>query len=65
MGDDLVGHYPTMPSAGKTSQAVLATRCFEDRLHISIIMAIVPSLGKTMDRSAGITAKYGQPFVAA
>jgi hypothetical protein len=27
-----------MPGAGKTSQAVVATRCLEDSLHASIIM---------------------------
>src|SRR5437868_764669 len=33
MGDNLVGHHPTMPSVGKTAQAVVITRCLEDGLH--------------------------------
>jgi hypothetical protein len=33
MGDHVVGHHPTMPGASKTSQAIVATRCFEDSLH--------------------------------
>jgi hypothetical protein len=36
MGDHVVGHYPTMPGAGKTSQAVVATRCLEDSSHAFI-----------------------------
>jgi hypothetical protein len=36
-----------MPDAGKTAQAVVATRRLEDSLHASI-MTIVPCLCKTM-----------------
>ena len=37
MGDNLVGHHPTMPGLGKTPQAIVTTRRLEDRLHASII----------------------------
>jgi len=37
MGDNLVGHHPTMPSVGKTAQAVVTTRCLEDGLHSSML----------------------------
>ena len=47
MADHVVGHHPTMPGAGKTSQAVIATRCLENSLHASI-MTILPCLCKTM-----------------
>ena len=47
MADHVVGHHPTMPGIGKTAQAVVATRCLEDRSHASM-MTIVPCLCKTM-----------------
>jgi hypothetical protein len=37
MGDNLVGHYPTMPSVSKTAQALITTRCLEDCLHSSML----------------------------
>src|SRR5581483_6257294 len=33
MGDNLVGHHPTMPCVGKAAQAVVTTRCLKDGLH--------------------------------
>src|ERR1700674_5388749 len=47
MADHVVSHHPTMPGAGKTAQAVVATRRLENSLHASI-MTIVPCLCKTM-----------------
>jgi hypothetical protein len=47
MGDNVVGHHPTMPGVGKAAQAVVSTRRFEDSLHGSM-MAIVSSLCKMM-----------------
>jgi hypothetical protein len=46
MADHVVGYHPTVPGGGKTSQAVVATRCLEDSLHASI-MTIAPGLCKT------------------
>src|SRR4029077_3805329 len=74
MADHVVGHHPTMPGAGKTAQAVVATRRLENSLHASI-MTIVPCLCKTMAAasSAGGNAirairqdplKHGSPLVA-
>ncbi len=74
MADHVVGHHPTMPGAGKTAQAVVATRRLENSLHASI-MTIVPCLCKTMAAasSAGGNAirairqdppKYGSRLVA-
>src|SRR5262249_47593971 len=34
MGHYVVGHHPLMPSVSKTNQAVVATRCLEDSLHV-------------------------------
>jgi hypothetical protein len=53
MADHVVSHHPTMPGAGKTSQAVVTTRCLKDSLHASI-MTIVLSLCKTL-KSGGYT----------
>jgi ornithine cyclodeaminase/alanine dehydrogenase-like protein (mu-crystallin family) len=36
MADHVVSHHPTMPGTGKTSKAIVATRCLEDSLHASI-----------------------------
>jgi hypothetical protein len=47
MADHVVGHHPTMPGVGKAAQAIIATRCFGDSLHASM-MTIVPSLCKMM-----------------
>jgi len=47
MADHVVDHYPTMPSTGKTAQAVASTRRLEDSLH-ALIMTIVPRLCKTV-----------------
>src|ERR1700674_4639190 len=47
MADHIVGHHPTMPGAGKTAQAVVATRRLENSLNASM-MTIVPCLCKTM-----------------
>jgi hypothetical protein len=38
MADHVVGHHPTMPGGGKTSQGVVATGCLEDSLHGSIMI---------------------------
>src|SRR5882724_8866757 len=46
MADHVVGHHPTMPGAGKTTQAVVATGGLENSLHASI-MTIVPAVCKT------------------
>jgi hypothetical protein len=46
MGHDVVGHHPFMPGVSKTSQAVPATRCLEDRLHVPM-MTILSWLCKT------------------
>jgi hypothetical protein len=46
VGDHLVGHHPMMPSVGKTSQALIATRRLEDGLHASM-MTIDPFQCKT------------------
>jgi hypothetical protein len=35
MSDNLVGHHPPVPGVGKSSQAVVAARRFEDSFHIS------------------------------
>jgi hypothetical protein len=56
MADHVVGHHPTMPGAGKTSQAVVATRCLEDSLHASI-MTIVLSLFKTIAAASSAGGK--------
>jgi hypothetical protein len=45
VGDHVVGHHPTVPSVGKTAQAVDATSRLEDSLHASMI-AILPCLRK-------------------
>jgi hypothetical protein len=45
VADHLVGHYPAMPGASKTSQAVVTAHCLEDSLH-GTIMTIVPNLCK-------------------
>jgi hypothetical protein len=37
MGYDVVGHHPLMPGVSKTTQAFVATRCLEDRLHVSMM----------------------------
>ncbi len=55
MADHVVGHHPTMPGVGRTSQAVVTTRCLEDSLHVSI-MTIVPCLCKTLS----ISLRHGQ-----
>src|SRR5437667_564956 len=60
MGDNLVGHHPTMPSVGKTAQAVVTTRCREslDMLGVEAVAErmgdnlvghhpTMPSVGKT------------------
>jgi hypothetical protein len=47
MADYVVGHHPTMPSAGKAAQAVASTRRLEHSLHASI-MTIVPCLCKAI-----------------
>ena len=47
MGHNVIGHDPLMPGGGKTAQAVVATRCFEDSLHVPI-MTILLSLFKTL-----------------
>ena len=65
---------PTMPGAGKTAQAVVATRRLENSLHASI-MTIVPCLCKTMAAASSAggnairairqdPAKYGSLLVA-
>ena len=43
VADYFVGHHPTMPGAGKTAQAIVATRRFENRLH-SPMMTNLPCL---------------------
>jgi hypothetical protein len=55
VADHVVGHHPTMPGAGKTAQAVVATRRLENSLHASI-MTIVPCLCKTMAALSGVYA---------
>jgi hypothetical protein len=50
-----------MPGASKTSQAIVATRCFEDSLHASI-MTIVPSLSKTMAAASSVGGKRNPPI---
>jgi hypothetical protein len=63
-----------MPGAGKTAQAVVATRRLENSLHASI-MTIVPCLCKTMAAASSAggnairairqdPAKYGSRLVA-
>jgi len=47
MGHHLIGHNPLMPGGRKTPQAVVATRCLEDSLHVPI-MTILLSLFKTL-----------------
>ena len=37
MADYFVGHHPTMPSSGKTAQAVDAARRLEDSAHASMM----------------------------
>ena len=46
MADYFVGHHPTMPGGGKTTQALDAARCLEDSAHASM-MTSVPRPGKT------------------
>jgi hypothetical protein len=58
MADHVVGHHPTMPGAGKTAQAVVATRRLENsskrlnraggNLLNASIMTIAPCLCKMM-----------------
>jgi hypothetical protein len=52
-----------VPGAGKTAQAVVATRCLEDSLHTSI-MTIVPSLCKTIAAatSTGVNAIVARDY---
>jgi len=45
MGDDVVGHHPFVPGVSKTAQAFVATRCFEDSLHVPM-MTILSCLRK-------------------
>jgi hypothetical protein len=47
MGDHLVGHHATMPSVGKTAEAVASTRRLEDSLHAGIL-TIARHFCKTM-----------------
>jgi hypothetical protein len=47
MSDHVVGHHPTMPSVGKTAQAVIATRRLKDSSH-AFMMTILSRLCKTM-----------------
>jgi hypothetical protein len=49
MSDHVVGHHPTMPSVGKTVQAVIATRRLKDSSH-AFMMTILSRLCKTMAR---------------
>ena len=46
LADDVVGHHPPMPGVSKTVQAVHATRCLEDSLHV-FMMTILSWLCKT------------------
>lgn len=60
MADHVVGHHPTMPGGGKTSQAVGATRRLEDSLHTSI-MTMVASHCKTMAVASSAARSDGNP----
>ena len=51
MADHIVGHHPTMPGAGKTAQAVAATRRLENSLH-AYLMTIVPCPLRLADRGS-------------
>ena len=46
MGHDVVGHHPLMPGVSKTAQAVVATRCLEDSLHVP--MTILSCIRNTL-----------------
>src|SRR6266567_6821079 len=37
MGHNVVGHHPLMPGVSKSAQAVVATRCLEDSLHVPMM----------------------------
>ena len=63
-------HHPTMPSVGKTAQAVVATGRLEDSLHASM-MTILRCLCKTMAPASSAvprhptgSANYGSRLVA-
>jgi hypothetical protein len=60
MADHFVGHHPTMPGAGKTTQPVASTRRLEDSLHASI-MTIVPYLCKTMAAASSADGMQAVP----
>jgi hypothetical protein len=47
MGDNVVGHHPTMPGVGKTAQPLVPASRLEDCLHASMI-TIVSRPCKTM-----------------
>ena len=40
VGHNVVGHHPLMPGVSKTTQAVLATRCLEDSLHVPMMTSL-------------------------
>jgi hypothetical protein len=37
VGNHFVGHHPTMPGLGETAQAFVATCCFENGLHFTMM----------------------------
>jgi len=47
MGHDVIGHHPLVPGVSKTAQAVVATRCLEDSLHVPM-MTILSCMRKTL-----------------
>jgi hypothetical protein len=63
MGHNVVGHHPLMPGASKTTQAVVATRCLEDSLHIPM-MTILSCLCKTLTPagSRGRDIRWGAEY---
>lgn len=54
---DLIGHYTRVPGVSKAAQPFLATRCFEDSLHIAI-MAIRGSIRKRPTRPLQGRVRY-------